>query len=514
MLQRCCLRGNSCKHAFSKTHPKIGVRVSAPRYSNNELFRLKHEEQLFNAIVENTPDYAFIFFSPEDYVWTWNLGAERIFGYTESEILGAHGSVFFTPEDRAKGVPEQEIRKAIQDGRAEDDRWHIRKDGSRFWTNGVMRAVYDKAGKLDGFVKILRDLTEQRRTQEALQRSEAKLRLFVEHVTEYALIQVDLGGHVTVWNPGAQRITGYLEQDICGKHLSVLCSQEDVDAHFVEHELQRAIERGSTEEVRWFVRKDGRRFWARWVTTTIRDANQQPYAFAKVMRDETERKRAEERLRALLVEKNVLVQEVHHRVKNNLQLVVSLLSLQANRMNHSDMIEILNETQNRVRAIASIHETLYSSPDLASINFSEYMQQLIRSLFSFYNLTGDGIKLKVETDDIVLDITQAIPLGLIVNELITNALKHAFPAGRTGTVFVTLRYLAEFAPNRTLDEGSAVLTVEDDGVGLPAGFNVQKQESMGIYLIRILTRQLRGALQVDGDGKTQFRLVFPLKSTQ
>ena len=489
--------------------------MSAPVHFNDEFFRLKHEEQLFHVVVDNTPDYAFIFLSPDNHVWSWNLGAERIFGYAESEILGAHGNVFFVPEDQGQEIPEEELTKARREGRAEDNRWHMRKDGSRFWASGVLRAVYDGAGQLEGFIRILRDLTEQRQAEEASRRSEARLRLFIEHVTDYALIQVDLHGRVTAWNPGAQRITGYTEQDIAGKNLSILCSQEDVDNGFLQDELDRTLQIGSTEEVRWFVRKDGRKFWARWVTTVIRDSNQQPSAFAKIMRDETERKRVEERLRASLLEKDVLLQEIHHRVKNNLQVVVSLLSIQANRINHREVIDILNETQNRVRAIAGIHETLYSSPDLASINFSEYMQQLIRGLFSFYNVKNNDVNLIVEADDIVLDVTQAIPLGLIVNELVTNALKHAFPAGRTGAVRATLRYLKEDpAPDRTLDEGSAVMTVEDDGVGLPTGFDVQEQESMGIYLVRVLTRQLRGTLQVDQNGKTQFRVVFPLKPPQ
>jgi PAS domain S-box-containing protein len=489
--------------------------VNATVHASNELSRLRHEAQLFRVVVDDTPDYAFVLFTVENRVLAWNLGAERIFGYTESEALGTHGSIFFVPEDIARGAPEGELIKARQDGRAEDDRWHLRKDGSRFWGSGIMRAIYDDAGQLEGFVKILRDLTEQKRTQEALQRSEERFRLFVRHVTDYALIQVDLNGRIVAWNPGAQRVTGYTEQDICGKHLSILCTQEDIDAKFAEQELQRALETGNTEEVRWMVRKDGRRFWSRWVTTVIRDGNNQPCAFAKVMRDETERKRAEERLRASLLEKDVLLQEIHHRVKNNLQVVVSLLSIQANRVDRPDVIEILNETQNRVRAIAGIHETLYSSPDLASISFSEYMDQLIRNLFTFYDVRSSDISLKIEADDIVLDITQAIPLGLIVNELVTNALKHAFRAGRTGMVQATLRYLQEnFTPDETLDEGSAVLTVEDDGIGLPAGFDVQEQETMGIYLIRILTRQLRGALQVSQGGKTQFRVVFPLKPPQ
>jgi PAS domain S-box-containing protein len=486
--------------------------VSSPLQSSDELRRLRHEGKLFHAVVDNTPDYAFAFLSPDNRILSWNFGAEKIFGYTESEVLGTDANILFTPEDRAKGAPQEEISTAIRDGKAEDDRWHLRKDGSCFWSNGIMRAIHNEAGQLEGFIKILRDLTEQRQAQERLQRSEEQFRLFVEHVTDYALIQVDLKGNVIAWNPGAQRVTGYAEGDISGKHLSILCTQEDVDAHFVEGELERALAKGSTEEVRWMVRKDGRKFWARWVTTVIPDSNQKPRAFAKVMRDETERKRGEERLRASLLEKDVLLQEIHHRVKNNLQVVVSLLSIQANRINRRDVIDILNETQNRVRAIAAIHETLYSSPDLASISFSEYMEQLIRGLFSFYNVKPDAIGLRIEVDDIVLDITQAIPLGLIVNELVTNALKHAFPKSRTGKVCASLRYLPESSvQDGPLDEGSAILTVEDNGVGLPTGFNVQEQESMGIYLVRILTRQLRGALQVDGDSKTRFRVVFPLK---
>ncbi len=489
--------------------------MSPPLQSSDELRRLRHEEKLFHVVVDSTPDYGFIFLNPDNCVLSWNAGAEKMFGYTGPEILGVDAHVFFTPEDRERGAPEEELATAVRDGKAEDDRWHLRKDGSRFWGSGVVRALHNEAGQVEGFVKVLRDLTEQRQAQENLQRSEEQFRLFVEHVTDYALIQVDLNGHVTAWNPGAQRVTGYGERDIFGKHLSVLCTQEDVDGRYIEEELKRALASGSTEEVRWMVRKDGRKFWARWVTTVVPDSDGKPRAFAKVMRDETERKRAEERLRASLLEKDVLLQEIHHRVKNNLQVVVSLLSIQANRINRRDVIDILNETQNRVRAIAGIHETLYSSPDLANISFSEYMEQLIRGLFSFYHVKLNAIKLEIEVDDMVLDITQAIPLGLIVNELVTNALKHAFPANRTGTVRAGLRYLPESSvQDGALDEGSAVLTIEDNGVGLPAGFDIQQQESMGVYLVRILTRQLRGTLQVGGDGKTQFRVVFPLKPPQ
>ena len=310
--------------------PNVAVRP--PVHSGDGMDRWLGDEQLFRTAIEHTPDYAFILFDPENRVLRWNGGAEKAFGYTESEILGTQGSIFFVPEDRANGAVEEEFTTAQRDGKAEDERWHLRKDGSRFWSNGVMRPLYDAAGELKGFLKILRDLTAQKRAQEELERSEEQLRLFVENVTDYALLQVDPHGLVTSWNTGAQRITGYAERDILGRHLSLLCTQEDLDAHYIEGELDRALTKGSTEEARWFVRKEGRRFWARWVTHTIRDCDGQPRAFAKVLRDETERKLAEERLRASLLEKDVLLQEIHHRVKNNLQVVVSLLSIQASRL--------------------------------------------------------------------------------------------------------------------------------------------------------------------------------------
>jgi PAS domain S-box-containing protein len=488
--------------------------MTSPSYSPGRRDREADEDQLFRAAVDHTPDYAFILLDPENRVMRWNVGAERMFAYKESEILGVSAAIFFTPEDRANGEAERELESARRDGKAEDDRWHLRKDGSRFWSNGVLRSLHDSDGHLSGYIKILRDLTAEKQIKERLRQSEEQLRLFFENVTDYALIQVDRQGRVSSWDTGAQRITGYSETEILGRRLSILCTQEDIDAGFIDEELERAITKRITEEVRWFVRKDGRRFWARWVTHPVRGADGEPRAFAKVMRDETERKRAEERLRASLVEKDILLQEIHHRVKNNLQVVVSLLSLQANRMKRTDVIDVLNETQNRVRAIAGIHETLYSSPDLANISFGEYMQQLARGLFGFYNAIGDKINLQIATDDLVLEIAQAIPLGLILNELVTNTLKHAFPNGRKGNVWATLHYVPEPEGSAgTLDEGTAVLTVEDDGVGLPEGFDVQQQDSMGVYLVRVLTRQLRGSVHVSRSPNTQFRVVFPLSAS-
>ncbi|MBV8818398.1 MAG: PAS domain S-box protein, partial [Acidobacteriaceae bacterium] len=292
---------------------------------------------------------------------------------------------------------------------------------------------------------------------------------------------------------------------------SQLFTEPDRESHLPEQDLQAAEAEGRAEYERVMVRADHTRFIGRWVTTAIRDDDGQLYGYAKVVRDETERRQTEQRMRASLTERDTLLKEVHHRVKNNLQVIVSLLRLQADQISDPSARSIFDDTQSRVRAIAGIHETLYSSADLAQIDFAQYARGLAEELFGFHNISPDRIQLRINTEDMVLDIGQAIPLGLILNELITNALKHAFGQERTGTVYVTLRYLHDsIRPDQTLDQALSQLTVEDNGAGLPPDFTFENATSMGMYLVRILSRQLRAKLELEQNGRTRFRITFPL----
>jgi two-component sensor histidine kinase len=207
------------------------------------------------------------------------------------------------------------------------------------------------------------------------------------------------------------------------------------------------------------------------------------------------------------------LQEIHHRVKNNLQVITSLLSIQASRIENPQVATVLADTENRVRAIAALHETLYSSQDLASIEFGSYLQQLVRDLVSFYCVDRKRLQVTVTAEDLVVDIGQAIPLGLIVNELVTNALKHAFPGNRRGTLQVELGYVRssiDAEQGQTLDEGLGRLTVQDDGVGMPPGLKFDETPSMGLHLVSVLVEQLRGKLEVETTGGTRVTLEFPL----
>jgi PAS domain S-box-containing protein len=481
------------------------------RQCREELRAARTAQHHFQVFSERVTDYAFITFDPENRITSWSRGAERILGYVEAEVLGQPGSIFFTPEDRLKGGDEQELATARQEGCAEDERWHLRRDGSRFWGSGITTAHRDSQGHLQGYSKIFRDLTTRRRMEERLRESEDRFRLFSDNVTDYALVPVDTAGNVSGWNAGAERTFGYPEPEIVGQPVRLFFTPEDREKGESEKDLSRALAEGRAEDERWMVRRDGSRFWARWVTTPMRDKAGNLRGFAKVLRDETERKELEDQLTSSLQEKELLLREIHHRVKNNLHVISSLLTLQASQTDDGKMQQILDELQDRVRAIATLHETLYGSQDLAYINFGPYMEEIVRRLVGFYRVDRERIQVRIEADDVALCLEQALPLGLIVNELFSNSLKHAFPGTRRGTIQVHFRYLPEtILPGQTLDGGWCELSVQDDGVGISNTEELWQRKSMGLRIIRLLTDQVHGRVALDGSHSTRFTVQFPL----
>jgi PAS domain S-box-containing protein len=250
---------------------------------------------LHKLLVESVRDYAIFALDPRGIVLTWNAGAEYLKGYKPSEIIGRHFSTFYPPEDIAAGKPERELRDASRDGVVEDEDWRVRKDGTQFWANVVITALRDDSGRLVGFAKVTRDLTERRRSQEALRESEERFRLLVSNVKDYAIFMLDPTGHIVSWNEGAERIKGYTAGEIIGNHFSVFYPAADVAAGKTKWELEIAVREGKYEEEGWRVRKDGSTFWASVLITAIHRADGRLIGFAKVTRDLTERRAAQER---------------------------------------------------------------------------------------------------------------------------------------------------------------------------------------------------------------------------
>jgi len=227
-----------------------------------------------------------------------------------------------------------------------------------------------------------------------------------------------------------------------------------------------------------------------------------PAGYLVQVQETTERKRAEAQIKSSLEEKEALLKEIHHRVKNNLQIVSSLLSLQSEYITNEKALEALKESQNRVRSMAMIHRQLYSSGDLARIDFEHYVRDLADQIFRTYSLQSGSISLELQIDPIPLTIDKAIPCGIIVNELLSNCLKHAFTGRATGKITIALHRTQE----RLLE-----LKVGDDGVGIPQELNVSEAPSLGLRLVRTLADQLKGTLRIDQAAGTAFTITFPIE---
>jgi two-component sensor histidine kinase len=269
-------------------------------------------------------------------------------------------------------------------------------------------------------------------------------------------------------------------------------------------EIETARVEGRALDERWHVRKDGSRFFATGVLARVPERQGERLRFTKVMQDITKRKEQEDQVRRSLEEKSGLVREIHHRVKNNLQTIVSLLSLHASHADDPDLTAVFEETEGRVRAIARVHERLYASDDLTTVEIGGYLTGLARELIAIRAISPDGLRLHVETEHILMHIEKAVPVGLIANELILNSLKHGLPAG-IGDLSVKLSSVQTHGNPRR-----AELLVEDSGPGLPADLVLSDADSMGYQLIHLLVRQLRGELErLPGPG-ARIAVRFPL----
>jgi PAS domain S-box-containing protein len=259
---------------------------------SEEAFAERIDPRVYEQLIQSVVDYAIFRLDPEGRVCSWNPGAVRIKGYAPREILGQHFSVFYTPEDRDAGIPQKALKRAAEEGRFLAEGWRVRKDGSRFWAMVVMDPIRD-GDQILGFAKITRDMTEHREATQTALEHERRFRLLVQSVTDYAIYMLDPEGHVSNWNPGAERIKGYSSEEIIGEHFSRFYTPEDVEARIPWKALETARREGRFLAEGWRRRKDGSRFWASVLIDSIRDEAGNLIGFAKITRDLTERHEAQ-----------------------------------------------------------------------------------------------------------------------------------------------------------------------------------------------------------------------------
>jgi PAS domain S-box-containing protein len=323
-------------------------------------------EQRFQLLVNAVTDYAIYMLEPTGHIATWNPGARRFKGYEAGEIIGRHFSTFFTEEDKAADLPGRILRTAAEEGRFESEGWRVRKDGTRFWAQVVVDPIRDEDGTLLGYAKITRDITDRRARERALYDSEQRFRMLVQGVRDIAIYMLDPDGKVTNWNPGAEAIKGYKEEEIVGQHFSRFYTEEDRRNGEPQRALETAIREGKYEREARRVRKDGTHFWASVLIDPIYDETGRLSGFAKITRDITDKKRAEEELeeaRAALFQSQKLqaLGELTGGIAHDFNNLITVVRGSAEMLQRSDLtpekrhryLDAIVETAERAAALTS-----------------------------------------------------------------------------------------------------------------------------------------------------------------
>ena len=493
------------------------------------------DEGLYRLLVETVADYAIFAIDPTGVILTWNEGAERLKGYTPEEIIGKRLSIFYPPEDIAAGKPDRLLSEAAEHGHVEDEGWRVRKDGSYFWADVVITALRDESAKLVGFAKVTRDLTERRAAEQALRTSEERFRLIVNSVKDYGIFMLDPRGHVVSWNGGAASINGYTADEIIGRHFSIFYPQKDIKNGKPAWELKVSAREGRFEDEDWRVRKDGSLFWANVVITALRNEAGELIGFAKITRDLTDRKAAEQR--AIEDARRVAEAESSNRAKGEFLATMSHeLRTPLNAIGgYAELIEMgvagsitdqQHEYLERIRTsqqhlLGIINDLLkYTKVESGQVTYDLEtldMHDVVESVLSMVTPQASRKRIKMRhgpCGEHTFARADRLKVEQIVLNLLSNAVKFTAEGGSVSA-------------SCNLSEDVAVVTVKDNGPGIPQ----EKQEAifepfvqlgrtlssiregtgLGLAISRDLARAMDGDITVDsiaGEGST-FRLTLP-----
>ena len=455
------------------------------------------DDTQYRNLVDNIDDYAIFMLDKNGSIRSWNKGAMHILGYAKDEVIGQHFSIFYSGEEILKDIPSAELALARDSGFFADEGWRWRKDGSRFWSSNVITSLFDQSEKLQGYTEITKDMTERKRLEE-------RFRQVVESAPN-AMVMINSKGCIEMVNLQTEKLFDYPRNELIGQQVEILVPERFRHGHpekrsmFFGKPLSRPMGAGRDLYGR---RKNGSEFPVE-IGLNPMETDDGVMVLSSIV-DISDRKQKEKKIEAALKEKDLLLGEIHHRVKNNLQIIHSLLNLQASQISDVTVKNMLMDSQNRIQSMALIHQTLYQSHDFASVDFSEFLDSLIPTLISSYGINENAISLKIIAGPVSIPINSAIPCGLLINELVTNALKHAFPDNNGGEIVVSISQV---------ENDRILLVIADNGVGIPETLDINSVETLGLRLVSLLSQQLDGSLAINRRNPTSYSIEFPLVTT-
>ncbi len=488
---------------------------------NETIATVADDSNRHRLLVNAISDYAIYMLDLGGHIASWNSGAERFTGYTADEVLGEHFSRFYTPEDRADGLPARVLHTAATEGRFEGEGWRLRKGGERYWAHIIVDPIISTEGELIGYAKITRDLTERRKAEEELERSEQRFRHLVQAVTDYAIFMLDPEGCVTNWNSGAQRIKGYAPEEIIGRHFSTFYTEQDRAAGLPEESLTEARKHGRFEREGIRVRKDGTRFWAHVVIDAVHDDQGKLIGFAKVTRDITERKEAEA---ALAQANEELMQSqkleaigrltggVAHDFNNLLMAISGSLELLRKRMPEDErLLKLVDNAMQGIQRGATLTQRMLAFARRQELSPGPVdVSRLVGGMTEMLQRTL-GPAIEIETDmpeglpPVLIDANQ---LELAILNLAVNA-KDAMPQG--GRLVIAADE-ATWQAGSGLAAGDYVrLSISDTGEGMDAATLAHATEpffttkgagkgtGLGLAMVRGLSEQSGGTVSIESE---------------
>ncbi len=371
-------------------------------------------------------------------------------------------------------------------------------DGTMRWLVGRGRGLYDVDRQPIRMLGVVIDISDRKQAEQIQEFQAVITRNMAEGI---CVVRAD-NGIICYANRKFEQMFGYDLGELDGQHVSIVnYANDEAGAEAVNQAIRRAVldNLEATYEVH-NVKKDGTPFWCS-ATTSVFEHPEYGMVLVAVHQDISDRKESQEKLQASLKEKELLLKEIYHRVKNNLQVVYSLLNLQSRKVLDSLALSVLRDSQSRVRAMALVHEKLYKSDDLTRIDLADYIHSLAYSLLETYQSSSNCIALRLEIEPYSLDIETALPCGLILTELMSNSLKYAFPDGRPGEIAITSSLDADH---------QVLLEVKDNGVGLSSDFDLERVPSLGLSLVQNLAKQIKGAVTILARPTgTAFQITFP-----